>query len=105
MSGGAFAQAAEVIFADPNMALEASFQPVAGGAAIPLRVILSRPVAVALGLGAAVAPQVEASVLMAALPGPPRRGDLLTVGGATYRVERAEREGAETSWRLTLATT
>ena len=99
----AFAAAAAALAADPNLAVAASFQPMPGGTAIALRAILTRPVAVAPGLGSAVASQVEASVLAAALPAPPKRGDRLTVGATSYRVERAERDGAETSWRLTLA--
>lgn len=100
----AFAAAAAALFADSNLAVEASLQAMPGGTATTLRAILTRPVAVAPGLGGTVAAQVEASILVSALTAPPKRGDRLTVGATSYRVERAERDGAETSWRLMLAT-
>jgi hypothetical protein len=96
-----FAAAASAL-ARSVLGCEARYTPREGGPGLALRVVVSRPEDLALGLGGAVAPAVEAMV-PAALGFRPARGDTLEVGADRYRVESVQQDATGASWRLTLA--
>lgn len=106
----AFAQAAATLHADPNMSRAITYTPAAsrtGLTAQSIRGIFSRPTDADPGLGSRgmmLAP-VTVSILLAALPYPPLKGDTVTNGTTTWRVDRAERDLEETEATLVLVVT
>lgn len=96
----AFAAAAEIIAADPNMGADAVYTPT-GEAALSVRVVLSRTEG-DIGIGGAIAAGWEAMLPAADVPDRPRKGEALSVGDRDFVVESAERDETGASWRLTL---
>lgn len=99
-----FARALVTLHNDRHMGEAASYQR-ASGAPIALRVIWSAPsdVVALSGVSSARAIGRHASVLAADLAGvAPVRGDLVTIGGTTYRVDDAEQDVLHLSHVLTL---
>lgn len=102
----AFAAALAVLHADPNLSTVAEYQPAAGGAWVPVGIVLSRPQDVVQGFGQARAIAVSASVLAADWPAPARGDKLRRISpAATWRVEGAEPDALGLSWQLSLAVT
>ena len=101
----AFDAAMATLLADPNMGADAEWQAAAGGAWQPVRVILSAPADAIPGLGSAGgrAIAMQATLRLADLTQPPRRGDLLRRALTTYRVETVEPDPLGLTCRLGLA--
>ena len=104
----AFAAALATLHADPNLGVDAEWQPASGGSWRPLRILLRQPQDIVAGLGSARAVAVEASALIADLaPDAPRRGDRLrrVAPATTWRIETLEPDAHGLSWTLGLAVT
>ncbi|WP_353213494.1 hypothetical protein [Rhodovarius sp.] len=101
----AFDAAMATLLADSNMGSDAEWQAAAGGTWQPARVLLSTPAELVPGLGATSgrAIAIQATIRAADLAQPPRRGDLLRLAAATYRVETVEPDPLGLTCRLGLA--
>ncbi|MBS7810531.1 head-tail joining protein [Roseococcus pinisoli] len=98
----AFARAAAALHADPNLSSEAIYTPVAGQP-VPVRVIRSSPIE---GMGEfrpSTARREEASIPAAAVPGGPRKGASLTVGGEAFLIEEVTLDPEGTAYTLVLS--
>jgi hypothetical protein len=100
----AFAAAAGVLAADPNLGTPAVYTP-AIGAAVPCRVILSRREPDAFSAGGAsrrttgweaMAPTTAFGAFR------PARGETLTIGDVDYQLEGAEMDPISATYTLTL---
>ena len=100
----AFAAAAGVLAADPNLGTPAVYTP-AIGAAVPCRIILSRREPDAFSSGAAgqrttgweaMAPTTAFGAFR------PARGETLTIGDIDYQIEGAEMDPISATYTLTL---
>lgn len=80
----AFAEDLSVFFSSAEFAVEATFAPASGGAAVSALVILDTPTGDVLG-GDALSEEYAITCPAAALPGV-RRGDRGVVAGVAYRV-------------------
>ena len=101
----AFAAMLEALHADPNIGVDATYAR-APAAGVAVRASLSHPSDQLPGLGAVGvrAGSINADVLTSQLGGlVPKRGDTLTIGAITYRVEDVERDPLGLTFRLTLA--
>ena len=101
----AFAAMLEALHADPNIGTDAVYTR-ASAPGIAVRVSLSHPSDQMPGLGAVGvrAGSITADVLASQLGGlVPKRGDTLTIGATTYRVEDVERDPLGLTFRLTVA--
>lgn len=99
----AFAAGLAVLFADPNMAVDAIYTQAGAPAGVPVRIILSRPDEVAdYGMSRVVTATAVGEV-MAAQVAAPAAGDTVTVGGRTLTVNAApQRDELGLTWRLEL---
>ena len=87
----AFAAAVAVLFRDPNMAADALWRPGGTGAPVPVRVIKRAPDAeVGFGEARARIPAVLLE-LRVAEAADPASGDLIELGGSTYRLQGTPR--------------
>jgi hypothetical protein len=98
-----FAAAVDDLFADANLAVEASYSPASGGAALVVGVILREPdhTAELLQTGAVVASliaEVRASELAQ-----PEEGGQLSIGADVYVVRSVDSDALALIWRLSLA--
>jgi hypothetical protein len=84
----AFAAAARVLAADPNLGSAASYLRVATNTTHAVRVVRSNPIDAD---GLSTTRREMASVPAEALAFIPRRGDQLTIGSDVFVVERVER--------------
>lgn len=84
----AFAAAAAVLAADPNIGADATFTAAGGGGPVAIRVVFSRPEDAIGGLDGPRGIAFAASVMVpaAALAVRPARGDTIATGGTTYQV-------------------
>ena len=100
----AFAAAAAVLAADPNLGTDATFTPAGGGGSLALRVVLSRPEEAMGALDAlrGLAGSARAMVPASALTAAPVRGDAITIGGTAYLVAEAAQDEIAASWTLHL---
>jgi hypothetical protein len=96
-----FSAAMRDLFADPNLAVMATYRP-ATGPDIAVRVILERGDAI-VGLGQAGlrAPDLVAQ-LQAAEVANPRDGDALVLADGTYRVRTPRADPTRTVWMVDL---
>ena len=101
----AFAAAAALLAADPNLGTSAVYTP-AIGAAVPCRVVLSRrePDAFSGSSGAGRRTTGwEAMLPAASLPGfRPTRGETLTIGDVDYQIEEVAMDPISAAYTLTL---
>jgi hypothetical protein len=98
-----FAAAVDDLFADRNLALNASYEPPGGVTAVPLRLILRQPdhTAELLQTGAVVASLIgEVRVSELAQP---EEGGQLSVGTETYVVRSVDSDALGLIWRRALA--
>lgn len=102
----AFASALGALHADPNLSIECIWSP----AGTPSQQVAFRGIRAegrepvfGLGGGGAMAPQQFLDVRAADLPAAPRRGDAVTIGGASFVVQAAAQDTEALSWRLTLS--
>jgi len=100
----AFAAAAAVLAADPNLGVDAIYTP-SIGAAVPCRIILSRREPDAFSASAAgrrttgweaMAPTTAFGAFR------PARGETLTIGDVDYQIEEVAMDPISTSYTLTL---
>ncbi|WP_165063943.1 head-tail joining protein [Paludisphaera rhizosphaerae] len=99
----AFAAALSALFADPNLGVDATFTPHAGGPSVPLRAVRVAErvdAGFALGQTGASAPALRFDAPRADLPARPTRGDVLHVGLESYKVTKAEPDEENLAWRL-----
>jgi hypothetical protein len=93
----AFSRAATAVHGDKNLSRAITYTPAAtrtGLAAQTIRGVFSRPIEPDQGMGGRgmmLAP-VSVSILLASLPYPPLKGDTVTDGTTTWRVDRVERD-------------
>lgn len=97
-----FAGAVDVLFADPNLSLAATFTPQVGTAKT-VRVIWGKPDEVWHGLQTGtVAPERIADVRVSDITAP-AEGDSLAIAGTTYTIDGVPRKDTEgLVWRLGL---
>jgi hypothetical protein len=99
---GAFARAAAVLAADPNLGVAALYTP-AGEAPLAFRVVRMREENVLLGVGRGIAGGGEAVMIpVLSLPDRPQLGERISIGTEDFLIETAERDEAGASWRVTL---
>lgn len=97
----AFAAAASVLAADPNLGADALYTP-QDEAPLAIRVVLTReeaPVGPGYGM---VASGHYAMIAVGAIPDRPLRGELLSVGTQDFTIETAELDETQASWRVQL---
>lgn len=84
----AFAGMVDALFADANMAIDASIEPAGGGPAIACRVLRKAPDEVRdFGGGASIASETARFEVRASEAPQPSEGDVITVGAASYIVQ------------------
>lgn len=83
----AFSAALDAIFADPNMAVDASWWPCGGGPSLPCRIILARPdVTGGFGEAQIVSDTVRLDVRVSEIASP-CAGDRVQIGTEMYQVQ------------------
>lgn len=100
----AFAGMLDTLHADPNFGIAATYQT-ASGTLLALRITWAAPTDVVASLAQPPvrAGSRQATLLVADLGGlVPQRGDLVGIGGVTYRVDDAERDPLGLFFTVTL---
>ena len=96
----AFAAAIDSLFADPHLAQDAVYTP-AGGAPVPVRVIVRRPDVVSEFAGGRVAAVTAVFDLRVSEVATPRPGDRLEMDGEAFLVQgEPRRDAARLVWTL-----
>lgn len=91
----AFSAAIDAIFADPNMAADATYLPITGGAAVAVRLISRRPdEAVEYGGSTLVTPTALYDVRTSDVA-ELRKGDCFDIDGVRYEVQAKPRRDRE----------
>lgn len=98
----AFSAAASVLFADPNLSVEATYRPAAGGSST-VRAIRTTPAATEFsGFGSgAVQTSYGADVLVSSVSSP-QEGDEIEFDDGTFIVRKATLDPSLLVWRLDL---
>lgn len=98
----AFARAAAMLAADPNIG-SAALYTAQGEPPLTIRVVMTRDEAPQLGVGRGIVAGGHVAMIPAdAIPDRVQRGELLSVGTDDYTIETAELDEAGASWRVTL---
>lgn len=92
-----------VLFADPNMASDATYTPPGGGDPVPCRAILRQPDVDWRGGDVEVTTPSRIAEVRASEVAAMKEGGTLSIGGKTHTIQQASRRDADRLlWRLEL---
>jgi len=96
----AFSAMFDALFADPNVAQDATYTPVAG-AAVMVRVIISQPDVMAQPFGVSVVSESTTLKVRVSDIANPVAGDLITISDVAYKIKgKPQRDSKRHIWLL-----